>query len=328
MSRHFAYKAGSGRVRAAATAALLLVAGLFAASVAATPSEAAPVSTPPNLVVSVSTDNSALTGAPSAAVPTVLAAQDTPTIKVTITLSDGSELSKGMVINLTALHSATVGPFGAFSPSSVTVPIKGTSATFMVSYTEAEDGVTLRAALKKTTNTSPQPGVSLPFDVLDTLKLTPKGDPSLTTGLGANDCTSQTNVSVCGVVILPNGIGSPNAALALGSCTATGCTGGKEVQFIAGLTDDTGANLYSRTNPATLVLQCDKTKCAGHGVSFYTAKLSLSATGPLTEADACVSKGVIQDGVDFCVDYVASHKDNAGDVLLHVLFFTDMRGTI
>ena len=108
----------------------------------------------------------------------------------------------------------------------------------------------------------------------------PKGIRRFTTGLGADTCTSRTNVSVCGVVILPKGIGSPNAALATGSCTDVLCTGGKEVQFIAGLTDAAGANLYSRTNPATLVLQCDKSKCAGRGVSFYTAKLSLSATGP------------------------------------------------
>ena len=330
MSRHFARTARPGRVRAAATAALLLVAGLFVSSLAATPSGAAPPgsTTPPNLVVSVSTDNSALAGAPGAAVPTVLAAKGSATIRVTISVSDGTELSKGTVINLTALHSATQGPLGSVSPGSVSVPTKGTSATFVVSYTAAEDGITLRAALKKTTSTSPQPGQSSAFDVLDTLKLTPKGDPSLTTGLGADSCTSRTNVSVCGVVILPKGIGSPNAALATGSCTDVLCTGGKEVQFIAGLTDPTGANLYSRTNPATLVLQCDKSKCAGHGVSFYTAKLSLSATGPLTVAPACVSKGVMQAGVDFCVDYVASHKDNAGDVLLHVLFFTDMRGTI
>jgi hypothetical protein len=325
MSRHFAYTGGSGRARAAATAALLLVAGLFASSVGAAPSGAA---TQPQLIVSVSTDNSALAGAPGAALPAVLAAQDTPTIKVTISLSDGTDLSKGTVINLTALHSATTGPLGAFSPGSVTVPTKGSSATFSVAYTEAEDGITLRAAPKKTTSTSPLPGDSLSFDVLDTLKFTPKGDPSLTTGLGADTCTSQTKVSVCGVVILPKGIGSPAAALSTGACTDLLCTGGKEVQFIAGLTDDAGANLYSRTNPATLVLQCDKTKCAGHGVSFYTAKLSLSATGPLTVAAACTSKGVIQSTEQFCVDYVASHKDNAGDVLLHVLFFTDMRGTI
>jgi hypothetical protein len=311
-------------------AALVLVAGLLAGGLAATASDAAPPSTttPPNLVVSVSTDNSALVGAPGAAVPTVLAAKGSTTIRVTVSVSDGTELSKGTVINLTALHSAPHGPFGSFSPGSVTVPTKGTSATFLVSYTEAEDGIVLRAALKKATSTSPQPGQSASFDVLDTLRLAPKGDPSLTTGLGADTCTSRSNISVCGVVILPKGIGSPNAALATGSCTDALCTGGKEVQFIAGLTDATGANLYSRTNPATLVLQCDKTKCAGRGVSFYTAKLSLSATGPLSVAPPCVSKGVMQAGVDFCVDYVASHKDNAGDVLLHVLFFTDMRGTI
>jgi hypothetical protein len=332
MSRHFAYKAGPGRVRAAATAALLLVAGLFAASVA-TPSDAAPPSTtiPPSLLVSVSTDNSALTGplgAPTDAVPTVLTAKNTATIDVTITVNDGTELTKGTVINLTPVRADTAKPVGSFDPGTFTVPTKGSTFTFPVAYTAAEDGIALRAALKKTTSTSPQPGQSAFFDVLETLKLTPKGDSSFETGLGADTCTSTSNVSVCGVVYLPHGIGSAFAALSSGVCSAEGCTGGKEVQFIAGLESSAGVNIYSPDDPATLVLQCDKSRCKGKGVSSYKAFASLSATGPLAEVPACVSKGVIQAGVPFCTDYVSSHRDNAGDVLLHVLFFTDMRGTI
>jgi hypothetical protein len=335
MSRHFAHTAGRRRIRAAATATLLLVAGLFASSVGAAPSGAA---TQPQLVMSVSTANTGLTGtlgAPGDALPTVLTAKNTATIKIVISVSDNTDLTKGTVINLTALHSATAGPLGKFDPGSVTVTTKGPSATFFVSYTEAEDGVTLRAALKKTTSTSPLPVDSAPFDVLDTLKLTPKTDPSLTTGLGAEDCNSRTNVSVCGVVVLPDGIGSEQAALSTGVCTGGLCTGGKEVQFIAGLKKlgpdgQTLVNIYSRTHPATLILQCDKSKCGGKGVSSYTAKVALTKDGALSPSPPCATKGVIQDepGVEFCTDYVSSHRDNAGDVLLHVLFFTDMRGTI
>jgi hypothetical protein len=42
----------------------------------------------------------------------------------------------------------------------------------------------------------------------------------------------------------------------------------------------------------------------------------------------CTAKGQIQDGVAFCTDYVSSKRDNAGDLLLEVLFFHDLRGMI
>jgi len=325
MSRQLGHTSARGRVRAAATTALLLVAGLFVSSLGAAPSGAA---TQPSLLVSVSTDNSALTGAPGAAVPAVLAAKGTTNILVSITVSDGTDLTKGTVINLTPVRADSATPLGSFVPSSFKVPEKGSTFTFPVTYSAAEDGIALRAALKKTTNTSPLPGQSAFFDVLDELRFAPKGDPSLATGLGADTCNAQSTVSVCGVVVLPNGIGSPAAALSSGVCSDVGCTGGKEVQFIAGLTDDTGADLYSRTNPATLVLQCNKSKCHGTGVPNFSAKLSLDATGPLSVAPPCTTKGVIQEGVDFCTDYQNSHRDNAGDLLLVVLFFKDMRGTI
>jgi hypothetical protein len=323
MYRPISQTAGRGRV--AATAVLLLLAGLFAAGVGASPSDAA---TRPSLVVTVGTDNSALAGAPATALPAVLTAKGESTIQVTITVSDGTDLSKGTVINLTPIRGDNAAPLGSFTPSTFTAPGKGSTFTFTVSYSEAEDGIALRAALKKATTSSPLPGQSLPFDVLDDLDLTPKGSPSLATGLGADTCNSQSDKAVCGVVVLSHGIGSANAALASGVCSDALCTGGQEVQFIAGLKGDTGANLYSRSDPATLLLQCDKSKCGGKGVAFYTAKLSLSATGALQVSPACTSKGVIQQGVSFCTDYVSSHRDNAGDVILAVLFFTDMRGTI
>jgi hypothetical protein len=232
------------------------------------------------------------------------------------------------VVNLTPTRADGAKPLGVFTPSAFSVPTKGSTFSFNVAYSAAEDAISLRAALKKVTNSSPLPGESDSFDVLDTLNLTPKGSPTLATGLGADTCNSQTSVSVCGVVMLPHGIGSANAALGAGACSDSLCTGGKEVQFIAGLKDASGADLYSRTDPATLMLQCDKTKCGGQGVSAYNAKVSLSATGPLSVSPACTSKGVIQAGEYFCTDYVSSHRDNAGDVILVVLFFRDMRSTI
>ena len=99
----------------------------------------------------------------------------------------------------------------------------------------------------------------------------------------------------------------------------------EEVQFIAGLD-----GLYSKTAPATLVLRCDKSQVRGKGVSTYTAKVSpWRSSGALADSlPPAPSKGVLGDGVDFCTDYVSSHRDNAGDLLLEVLFDKDMRGTM
>ncbi len=343
MSRQFASLSGRGRVRAAATAGLLLVVGLLASSLGAGPSGAA---TQPTLDVSVSTDNSALQGAlgaPTTAIPTVLAAKNQTSINVTIRVIDGSDLNKGTVVTLTPVGTALNTPTGLFKLGTFTWPSKGSTASFTVTYSAADDNIALLAALKKTPSVW---GESNSFDVVDSLALTKQGDIP-TTGLGTETCNTKTNTSVCGVVVLPEGIGSSNAAMSSGSCSDPLCTpGGKEVQFIAGLKrialnpdgtpilnpDGTPVlqNIYSKTNPATLLLQCDKSQCAGKGVSSYTAKVSLSATDLLKVSPACSSKGVIQDdpAVDFCTDYVSSKRNNAGDLILVVLFFKDMRGAI
>jgi hypothetical protein len=282
--------------------------------------------TPPSLVVTASTDNSALAGAPSGAVPDILAAKGSTPITISVALSDGTDLSRGLDIDLTAVRVDGKKPAGTFTPSSYTVPTKGPSVTFTVTYSAAEDGIALRAAVHKANSTSPTPGQTSFFDVLDSLRVTPQAQVP-TDGFGSDTCNTSSNVSVCGVVYLPRGITSPAAALSSGVCSDSGCSGGKEVQFIAGLSDANG-DLYSRTSPATLSLQCDKSRCGGKGVNTYTAYASLSATGALTAVPPCDTKGVIQDGVDFCTDYVSSHRDNAGDVILVVLFFRDMRGTM
>ena len=208
--------------------------------------------------------------------------QVTP-ILTTLTVSDGSELSKGTVVNLTAVKvntatGAVTAASGTFTPASFTVPTKGASFPISVTYSAADTNVVIKAALKKSTSTSPGPGYSTPFDVVDTLKFAPKGTRRSRTGFGAAECTSSTPAKVCGVVVLPNGIASAAAALSSGVCADSGCTGAEEVQFIAGLD-----GLYSKTAPATLLLRCDKSKCAGKGVSSLHGEGSpWPAPGPST----------------------------------------------
>jgi hypothetical protein len=331
------------RARAGAAAALLLTTGLVVTALAVGPSEAAPSGTaPPALVLSPpKTDNLAdLVGAPTEAIPAVLAQKNLTPITTTLTVSDLSELTKGTVINLTAVK--IVGGVeqpagGTFTPSSVTVGSRTTSVPISVTYSQAASDVIIRAALKKSTSTSPTPGLSEPFDVVDSLLLkTPTAD-ELANGFGASDCTSASLAKVCGFVILPNGITSTKAALSRGVCAVDEQCSAEEVQFIAGL--DGEAN---RTTPATLVLRCDKTKCGGKGVSNYTARISLLKSGAFVDSPACPAKDTLpplstlqpgDPGYDpnqghFCTDYTSSHRDNAGDLLLEVLFDKDMRGTM
>lgn len=344
MSRHLVLTAGPVRVRTAATAALLLVAGLFAATVAATPSDAAPPSggSTATLVLSnPATDNIAdLSGAPGEAIPAVLAAKNVTQIKTNLSVSDGSELTKGTVVTLVAVKVDAQGnespAGGSFSPATLTVPERGTSFPIAVTYDRADTGVSIKAALKKPTKTSPGPGrTATSFDVVNTLdfafRAVPEDDAELRTGFGAAACTSASTAKVCGIVVLPQGITSTAAALSSGICADTNCTGAEEVQFIAGL-----SGLYAApARPATLILRCDKATCKGKGVSSYTARISLLSSGGLINSPACTTKGVLNTYPDpadprnhFCTDYVASHRDNAGDLLMEVLFDKDMRGTM
>jgi hypothetical protein len=324
-------RTGRTRSRAAVPAVLLLVAGLFAGAVAASPSGAAPPSGGVQTTLELSSPTTAntadLAGAPTGAIPGVLAQKKVTPILTTLTVSDDSELSKGTVVNLTAVKVNTstgevTAASGTFTPASFTVPTKGASFPISVTYSAADTDVVIKATLKKSNSSSPGPGYSTPFDVVDALKFAPQGDPTLGTGFGAAECTSKAQAQVCGVVLLPNGIASAAAALSSGVCADSGCTGAEEVQFIAGLD-----GLYSKTAPATLLLRCDKSKCGGKGVSDYTAKIALTSSGALTDSPPCPSKGVLGDG-HFCTDYVSSNRDNAGDLVLKVLFDIDMRGTM
>jgi hypothetical protein len=211
------------------------------------------------------------------------------------------------------------------------MPRGANSAQFSVSYSAVDNGVQVTVSLAKAPGKVHPvvPGSTAPFDVLKTVEIFPFTDPSIRVGRGVGDaeCTQDTTESECGVIILPNGFASQDGALSLGACTSVlGCTAGSQVvQFIADLGTD-----YSPTNPATMIIRCSKQLCKGKGVSSYTLKVSFSATGPLNLVSApCTTRGVALDaaGNTFCTDYVRSHRDNAGDLLLFLLFVHDMRGS-
>jgi hypothetical protein len=298
-----------------------------AAIAAAMPAGATAAPAPTGISAAASTDNSTLGGA----VPAVLVAAGSPfTLTVTLTPA-GAAFNTDTDLSLTASLVSGAHSGGSLSPASIVMPGGVNSAQFSVSYSAVDNGVQVRVSVAKTSGriSLVTPGTTASFDVLKTVERFAPTDPSLGTGLGVGDadCTQDTTEPECGVLVLPNGFSSQNGALSLGACTSDlGCTAGSQVvQFIADL-----GSAYSPTNPATLIVRCSKQLCPGKGVSSYTLKVSFSATGPLDLVSApCVSKGVALDaaGNTFCTDYVQSHRDNAGAVLLVLLFVHDMRGS-
>ena len=130
MHRRLTRLFGRARTRAAVPAALLLVAGVVAGTVAAGPSGAAPpaAGVQTTLVLTpLTTGNTDALGAPPGAAPAVLAQKGVTPILTTLKVSDGSELSKGTVVLLQAVHGgpgSETSAAGTFSPSSFTVPTR------------------------------------------------------------------------------------------------------------------------------------------------------------------------------------------------------------
>jgi hypothetical protein len=55
--------------------------------------------------------------------------------------------------------------------------------------------------------------------------------------------------------------------------------------------------------------------------------VNLLPAGPVTVAPACPAKGVVGTDQKYCVDYVQSTRDNAGDTILYLLFVEDGRAS-
>ncbi|HEY3713262.1 MAG TPA: hypothetical protein VGL39_01950 [Jatrophihabitantaceae bacterium] len=317
------------RLGIVALAALGLVVPLAVGTISTAQATA---SAPTGVNVVASTANGGLGGA----VPTVLV-QAGSAFTLAVSLSpDGATFNKDTTLSLTPSLDPAVGgsPHGSFSPSPITFPAGVSSQSFSVSYSAVDNGVILTASVAAKGKTGGvTPGSTAPFDVLSTLLPLAKGNPQFADGVGVGTagCTQATTEPECGTVVLPNDIESSNAALSLGKCTANlGCTSGSQVvQFIGDL-----GTRYTPQTPATLIFRCDKQVCrnSNNGVKGFTLKVSQSATGPLDHvSQPCAAKGVADNGLNngdtFCTDYVQSHRDNSGDLLLFLLFTQDMRGS-
>ena len=163
-------------------------------------------------------------------------------------------------------------------------------------------------------------------DVVDKYVTTASGLTGIGAG-GAPDvpCTpsSTPGNQTCGDLLMPDGV---PAVLTQGLCTqACNFTAGSVLQWLSTVPGiDNG-------HPVTFIAKCDKSLCAGKGVSSYTVKVQTKITddqgNPIApvRSEPCAAKGVVDQYKDFCTDYVQSKRDGAGDVLLYVLFAADAK---
>lgn len=220
------------------------------------------------------------------------------------------------------------GPDAASDIATVEVPKGATSASFTaLRLATAANQVQLQvdAVGRKTDGVAP--GSSDPFDVLKSFQTAPASSTLTSIGSGGGTgsaCVATTAEPVCADLVLPDSAGVLSSQLlSLGVCDAFAqCPADRSV--VQALVD-LDPNVYTREAPATLIMKCDKSSCQGGGIPSYTLTVSLQPTDPPTTAPACSEKGQVDPGLDFCVDYRQSTRDNAGDTHLFLLFIQDAR---
>jgi len=165
---------------------------------------------------------------------------------------------------------------------------------------------------------------SAQFDVVARAITVPPEATFISTSGSPSECSVTSYAPYCADVRLPFGTDS-GAVLTVGACDAfLGCS--SPDQIVVQVLADLGPS-YSRTSPVTVVYKCDKTVCSPYlSPKKFHVFVSLAATGPLAKAPACVEKGVVTDGKNFCVDYFQSVRDSkTGDLQLFLLLARDAR---
>ncbi len=137
-------------------------------------------------------------------------------------------------------------------------------------------------------------------------------------------CTATSAEPTCVIVVADNGL--PGfTVLTLGDCdgyaglSADDCHG----LYVSVLGD---ISAYTQADPLTIIIKCDVTVCGGGGISGYTIFVDKNNDGLDDPSPACLSSD--PDSIDpslgsFCTNYNASHRENAGDAVLHLLVDRD-----
>lgn len=252
------------------------------------------------------------------------------TVETTFTGADGvTPLPISATKDVTLVVTATSGPDQGKTVGTALVPAGATSASITgVKLSAAANGVALQVAgfVKKQPVDGLAPGLSGALAVQKSFVSAPATSTLTSIGPGGGvglTCAPTTAEPTCAELYLPNSAGVlSNQLLSLGACDSLlGCPPKASVVQALVNVDPT---IYTRTSPMTLVVKCDKTMCTG-GVTHLTLKVALTQTSTPVTAPACEAKGQIQEGEHFCVDYVQSKRDNAGDSHLYLLLDEDAR---
>ena len=216
---------------------------------------------------------------------------------------------------------------GTLSATTLTVAGGSSTADLMVSYSTFANGVTITVSSsgKGAKTSSVSPGTTDPFDVLQTLESFAQPGAGFQHGIGPDDCATVSSTDpVCGILVLPNGANT-GVLLSTGSCTNIGCnTKGTVTQFIGDI-----SGLYSKTNPATLIIKCYRSVCGRGGVSQLLGLAADSQqAGALNTAPPCPAKNTIGNDQSYCTDQVQNVRINADDSLVYILFADDFRGSL
>lgn len=220
---------------------------------------------------------------------------------------------------LSTNQDVTVTVTGPGLSATVEVPAGETSASLTgLELPTPADGVTLSATASG--HKADASGISPAFDVL--IRFT--DGRSVGGNQTAEGCEATQVDPICADLIAPDTGFGTGTLLALGVCSkgagGTGCLG-SYVQALAGFTADVN-------DPATLIMKCDKSLCGGGAIHKVDLDVQLLPGGPTVTAQPCASKGVAEPetgGDSFCVDYVQSTRDNAGDTHLYLLFTVDAK---
>ncbi|RYP87274.1 hypothetical protein EKO23_06660 [Nocardioides guangzhouensis] len=279
-------------------------------------------------IISVSDAGTGLTGLTGAAVQgrstsVVVEARDETGAPMAVT--------RATTVRLTASGPGTLGgtTTGTIAKNASRVTITGAT------YSTFANGVVLTASV--TGGVSLDQG-SATINVASTaVKATAReGTPLNVTDPG---CAAPTAANpVCGFLRLPNG-GTGTVLMYVESCVGVfklgevACFTGSSQQpaglvtAVASLKDADGNKLYSKTDPATFVVACDKTLCSNGGVPKFPVVADLTNSGDLMPVFDCPAKGLLGDDQQACLDTVQSKRDNAGDLYSVILFDHDIRAS-
>jgi hypothetical protein len=326
------------RGRAIVAGSLLLAgAGLV---VGPTGAVAAPTLPPTHVAITsiVNTMPDAVTVPATPGAPAALLRAD-DTFDLTVTLLDDKNrpavVSNGQdtVVTLTLDTPAQFG--GVNQAPTVTVPAKASSGTvrgLSLRATASDIKMTATVTGGTTAALALAAGTAGPFNLVNKfvgVPITNKGEALTVSTAGVNNhCVVDDpalvsgSVQTCVELVAPRGVSS-DAVFSTGECrSTTDCaSSGDLLQVLA----DLSGRGYDNKHPATVIINCDKSLCGNSGVPSLTVQASLNGGGPLSAAPGCKKKGVIDAGLDLCVDYVQSTRDNAGDVHLYLLIARDAR---